>query len=267
MKVVGIIPMRGGSKRLPGKNTKMFHGKPLGRWAIEAIAHAHPDPAKRYPVWVSTDDDEIARTYESIAQIHRRPTALGSDTTTSEEVISDWIRSCPIAEADVVVFAQATSPFITSGDVIRSLMWAMQYSVCVSVSAAPRSFFNGILVENRYSPSNISDRFLKLPEEQAFESPRLGFKRSQRARGDNAPLRSKYEENGAFWTFNREHYLGMASKTGSTRTRDAESHQTRPILMAPWWRGLEIDTQDDFDVCEAIAQKFDWRGNADRRGY
>ncbi|HIL98427.1 MAG TPA: acylneuraminate cytidylyltransferase family protein, partial [Pseudomonadales bacterium] len=35
-KVLGLIPARGGSKRLPGKNLRPFQGKPLIGWAIEA---------------------------------------------------------------------------------------------------------------------------------------------------------------------------------------------------------------------------------------
>ena len=53
---IAIIPARGGSKRIPHKNTKMFLGKPMIAWAIETAQRSKVFDH----VFVSTDDDEIA---------------------------------------------------------------------------------------------------------------------------------------------------------------------------------------------------------------
>lgn len=55
-KIIAIIPARGGSKGLPGKNIKILAGKPLIAWTIEAaLGSKYLDK-----VIVSTDDKEIA---------------------------------------------------------------------------------------------------------------------------------------------------------------------------------------------------------------
>lgn len=56
MKRIAIIPARGGSKRIPRKNTKLFFGKPILAYSIEAALHSGLYDV----VMVSTDDDEIA---------------------------------------------------------------------------------------------------------------------------------------------------------------------------------------------------------------
>ena len=59
-KIVALVPLRAGSKRIPGKNIKPIAGKPLAYWACCAARNS------RYisDVYVSTEDEEIARTIE-----------------------------------------------------------------------------------------------------------------------------------------------------------------------------------------------------------
>lgn len=84
-KTIAVIPARGGSKRIPKKNIKMFHGKPLIAYSIEA--------AKKTGLFdkiiVSTDDEEIATVAKEYgADIpFLRPKELSDDFTGTEEVI------------------------------------------------------------------------------------------------------------------------------------------------------------------------------------
>ena len=66
-KLLAIIPARGNSKRLPGKNTKNLLGKPLISWTINAALKS------KYidRVVVSTDDDEIANDNKFIDLLHK----------------------------------------------------------------------------------------------------------------------------------------------------------------------------------------------------
>ena len=57
---VGIIPARGGSKRIPHKNIREFAGKPMIAWSIEAAQASHCFDR----IIVSTDDEEIAEALE-----------------------------------------------------------------------------------------------------------------------------------------------------------------------------------------------------------
>ena len=58
MRVLGLIPARGGSKRVPGKNVRLLGGKPLIGWTIEAALKS----GVCSELLVSTDDENIAKT-------------------------------------------------------------------------------------------------------------------------------------------------------------------------------------------------------------
>jgi CMP-N-acetylneuraminic acid synthetase len=116
LRTLGLILARGGSKRLPGKNLKLLHGKPLIAWSIEA-ALACPEIGMTL---VSTDSREIA----DVALRHGaqvpflRPQALAQDHSTSADAALhalDWLRDRGI-EFDAVMLLEPTSPLRASGD-------------------------------------------------------------------------------------------------------------------------------------------------------
>lgn len=84
-RILAIIPARGGSKGLPGKNIKILNGKPLIAWTIES--------ARQCPyldeIFVSTDSKEIANVCEQFNQKvpFLRPESLAQDTSTSADVV------------------------------------------------------------------------------------------------------------------------------------------------------------------------------------
>ena len=85
---VCIIPARGGSKRIPKKNIKLFHGKPLIAYSIQTALES-----KLFDkVVVTTDDDKIAQiSKEYGAEIINRPKELADDFTGTGEVIEHAI--------------------------------------------------------------------------------------------------------------------------------------------------------------------------------
>lgn len=109
---VAVIPARGGSKRIPRKNIKEFHGKPLITYSIEvAIASKLFDE-----VIVSTDDEEIAK----IAKKHGakvpfiRPTELSGDFTGTGAVVNhaiEFLRNQG-KKIDFICTIYATAPFL-----------------------------------------------------------------------------------------------------------------------------------------------------------
>ena len=113
---VAVIPARGGSKGVPRKNLRSVGGVPLVARAIAAArASATVDR-----VVVSTDDDEIAATAEEWgAQVIQRPATLADDLASSEGVLLHALDALEAGgvEVGVLVFLQATSPFIESRDV------------------------------------------------------------------------------------------------------------------------------------------------------
>ena len=105
-KIITVIPARGGSKRLPGKNTKNLCGKPLISWTIEAAKES------KYldKVVVTSDDNSIFE----IASAHNvsfidRPKSLASDIATTSDVLLHAINEQE-SEFDFLVLLQPTSP-------------------------------------------------------------------------------------------------------------------------------------------------------------
>ena len=112
MKSVCLIPARGGSKRIPRKNIKSFHGKPLIAWSIECAISS----GLFEKVYVSTDDIEIAEISSKYgAEIpFIRPSNISDDFAVDRDVIShfiDWMRNEKIL-ADYLCYLYATVPFI-----------------------------------------------------------------------------------------------------------------------------------------------------------
>lgn len=113
--VFAVIPARGGSKGIPGKNLVLVGGVPLVARAILAAREASLGG-----VAVSTDSEAIAnvaRTWD--AEVINRPAAISGDTATSEAAL---LHALDVFEAqgrvpDVLVFLQCTSPFFSGADI------------------------------------------------------------------------------------------------------------------------------------------------------
>lgn len=109
--VLALIPARGGSKGVPGKNIKPIAGKPLLAWTIEhALAAKTVDR-----VVVSTEDPLIAAVARQWgAEVLGRPKKLATDTADTLPVLRLALKKCP---ADILVVLQCTSP-IRSKDLV-----------------------------------------------------------------------------------------------------------------------------------------------------
>lgn len=113
MRILALIPARGGSKRLPRKNIKLLNGKPLINWTIES-AIGIPEICD---ILVSTDDPEIAATAKMAgAKVPwLRPPHLSTDFATSVNVAIhalDWYEK-EFDCVDGLLLLQPTSPFRT----------------------------------------------------------------------------------------------------------------------------------------------------------
>ena len=118
---IAIIPARGGSKRIPRKNIKLFFGKPLIAYSIEAALNSKIFDR----VIVSTDDIEIAEVAKKYgAEVpFLRPKKISDDFATTMDVIQHALSWFEKTEQSVtfVCCIYATAPFITSDVLIRGL--------------------------------------------------------------------------------------------------------------------------------------------------
>jgi len=115
-RVIAVIPARGGSKSIPGKNIRLFSGKPLIAWAITTATETEAIDR----VIVSTDDDRIASVSKEYgAEIYRRPSHLATD----EALVIDALRDLTSTlrregeTAEIMVLLEPTSPLRSSEDV------------------------------------------------------------------------------------------------------------------------------------------------------
>lgn len=115
MKILAIIPARGGSKRVPRKNIKMIKGKPLIAYTVEEAFNSN----YINKIVVSTEDKEIADVSKSLGvQVVKRPIELASDEAKTPPVMLHVLEELKETEGyvpDIVILLQATVPFRTAG--------------------------------------------------------------------------------------------------------------------------------------------------------
>jgi YrbI family 3-deoxy-D-manno-octulosonate 8-phosphate phosphatase len=218
MKTVALIPVRGGSKSIPGKNIKPLAGRPLLHWALEAAANSKRIDA----VYVSSDDPEIrsaALAYRH-AKVHAidRPPETATDHASTESVMLDFAERY---EFDRLVLIQATSPLTTTNDIdgALELIDATQADSLVTVTHEHRFRWRdeggNLAVPQNYDP-------VRRPRRQDWNGELV--------------------ENGSFY---------ICSRTGLIQT------QSRLHGKIAFWKmsgktAVEIDNPEDWEILEAI---------------
>lgn len=110
-RTLAVIPARAGSKRIPGKNTRLFMGKPLIQWTIEfARSYGGFDE-----VLISTDCEQVMQVAEAcgVNVPWRRPAELATDHASTVDVVLHALDACESQGQcfDHVAVLQATTPF------------------------------------------------------------------------------------------------------------------------------------------------------------
>ncbi len=222
---LGVIPARGGSKGLPGKNIADLCGLPLIAWTIQAAKAARTLDN----FFVSTDSEEIA----SCARAHgapvpfMRPAELAQDHVTTEVAILhalDWAETQGQRYENVLVL-QPTSPFRTAEDIDNALE----------------------LFRQRDAPSCISVTELDHPAELMVSLDKMGrlkplfgtwnFRRRQE-------LSLSYRPNGALFIVKAKELR----QNGSFYNADTIAY------IMPRKRSVDIDCREDLLFASALYQ-------------
>jgi CMP-N,N'-diacetyllegionaminic acid synthase len=142
--VVVLIPARGGSKGIPGKNLFPLRGRPLIVHTIEqALGARHVNR-----VVVSTDDEEIATVSRSVgAEVVLRPANISGDQASSESALAhalEFLRQFEGYVPALVVFLQCTSPLRQPDDIDRAIetLRTRQADSLLSVSPSHKFLWN-----------------------------------------------------------------------------------------------------------------------------
>lgn len=142
MKILGLIPARGGSKGIPKKNIKLLGKMPL----IEYTLHSAKDSKLLTEIIVSTDDEEIAIAAEisGFKPPFIRPTEFAQDTSTSLEVVQHAIAFFESQQVffDAVCLLQPTTPFREKGSVDSAIQKFIDSNAdcLISVLQIPHEF-------------------------------------------------------------------------------------------------------------------------------
>ncbi len=223
--LLALIPARGGSKRLPKKNSLSFSGKPLIAWSIEAgLKSKYVDE-----VIVSTDDIEIAEISKKYGATvpFMRPIELASDTSSTIDVVRHAIEYCNhnVGKFDYIVVLQPTSPLRTEKD------------IDASVEMLSNNQANGIIgvteIEHPVEWINV------LPDDLSMDN--FFLNNNDNKRSQDFPVR--YRVNGAI-------YLGKIKEIlESNSFLDAGKVYAHIMDKAS---SVDIDCKLDFDYAEFI---------------
>lgn len=227
MKVVAIIPARGGSKRVPRKNLRNLGGRALISWSIQAALEA--ETVTR--VVVSTDDDEIASVSQGWgAEVVKRPPELATDSARIEEALIHVFGHRPgkpaIPPPDLVVTLQPTSPIRRPGlidECVRRL--------------ASRPAANSSLTAVEVGVTWWLEHALG-PEGRAWVN-QFGAREIPQ-RQDWIGTDDRLAEDGSVFV---TRYLSL------TQTRD---RRAGPVTIVVNDRTVDIDTEEDFRMAEAL---------------
>ncbi|GAA4072422.1 N-acylneuraminate cytidylyltransferase [Streptomyces hundungensis] len=220
-KVLAVIPARGGSKGVPGKNLASVAGVPLVVRAVLACRAARLVT----DVVVSTDDPAIAAAARSAgADVVVRPAGISGDTASSEAAVLHALDAHP--DARVVLLVQCTSPFLTREDVEGVAAAVLEDGAETAVTVAP---FHGFLWR----------------EDELGGGQGMGHDKSFRPRRQDRP--QDFLETGAAYAMDAEgfrtHQHRFFGRTALVRTDPA--------------RVLEIDEPHDLDRARALAPVLD----------
>lgn len=220
-----VIPARGGSIRLPGKNIKPLNGKPLIHYTIEAAREVFNDNV----ICVSTDDQEIRKVTEKtgLGVPFIRPYDLATDTTDSRSVLLhayNFYKNEMEYKADTVVLLQPTSPFRKANHIKEALeLYQNDLDMVVSVKETESNPYAVLYEEN-------SDGYLE-------KSKNGNFTRKQ-------DYPKVWELNGAIYIINSKSIL---------QNQVSEFKKIIKYKMTSK-DSIDIDTALDFDFATFLMQ-------------
>ena len=221
MKTIAFIPVRGGSKSIPLKNIKPFCGKPLVCWNIEALETC----PKVDQVVVATDSDEIWTTVEKQNYkktiLYRRSAENACDTAPTESVMLEYIHDAKLAEENIFMLVQATSPLTETIHFSEALqMYSKgEYDSILTCVRNFRFFWNEDGTSMNYD-------YMNRPRRQNFSGMLM--------------------ENGAFYINTVKNILDNGNRLGGKIG----------IYEMPEYTATEIDEPDDWIILENLMRKY-----------
>jgi len=215
-KITAMMPMKGHSERVPGKNIRPLAGRPLFHWMMEALR------GSKYvgEILVNTDSDQIGLDAERTfgARYIRRPEHLLGDRVSMTPLIEYDFTQC---DATVMLQTHSTNPLITSATVDRVIERYFEAGDHDSVFTVNTFHSRFYWADGR--PLN-HDLSVMLPTQ------------------DLPPV---YEENSCLYVFSRESFAAAGRRIGH-----------RPVLVpTDPLEAVDIDEEWQFTMAESLMQR------------
>lgn len=224
-----MIPARSGSKRVPNKNLRLLSGKPLITYVIETCLKTDVD------VWVNTDDELIKKMCIDLfpdVKIYNRPEELASDASTNDEFMYDFMKTHPQYQSFIQVLP--TSPFIQLSDV-KYFLDSFDFGY-VDTMISVKEEQIGCVYNNE--PINFSKVKKNPPSQemkpvQVYATTLMGWSRES--------------------FMNHFERLGCAYHGGDEESTSYGGSRIQYVPIEGFAK-IDIDTEDDFLLAEAVAQ-------------
>ncbi len=226
MKILVIIPARGGSKGIPHKNIKPLAGKPLIYYTIDTARQIVDDDE----ICISTDDKEIIQCVEDygIKVPFVRPAELATDTAGTYEVLLHALNYYEQQGKvyDIVVLLQNTSPFRTAEQVKEALsMYSTSIDMVVSVKECTANPYYCVFEEDGEGYLHICKGDGSITRRQ--DAPKV------------------YEYNGAIYVINPR----------SLKEKPLNKFTKRIKYVMNERSSLDLDTMNDWYMAELLINK------------
>ena len=204
--VLVLVPARGGSKGIPGKNLKPLGGIPLLAWTLRQAA-ATPEVTR---IVVSTDSEAIAAAARTEgAEVVHRPAELSGDTASSESALAHALQELHDRDAyrpDLVVFLQATSPLRRRTEIQEALATLQREGA-----------------DSLFSASRVHGFVWRRPGGDSGDLEALTYDPAQRPRRQD--IGEDFLENGSIYIFKPGSFKNMAI---------ASAERSRSTPWIPW---------------------------------
>jgi CMP-N-acetylneuraminic acid synthetase len=217
-RIVGLLPMKAHSERVAGKNFRLFNGKPLFQWILDALLSIESIDQ----VVINTDARgllaENGLTDSERVWIRDRPAELCGDFVSMNRILADDLAHVP---GDIYVMTHTTNPLL-GGATIRAALDRFEKA---------RGQFDSLFTVNKFQT-----RFYRADGSAVNHDP-TNLMRTQ-------DLELWYEENSNLYIFTRESFAKTHARIG-----------LRPLMFeTPRMESFDIDTPAEWTISEIISK-------------
>jgi len=222
MKIVALVPMKGHSSRVPGKNFKNFHGKPLFRWIVDTLASI--DSVSEIIINTDAKEQFLSNGLSESGKVRfreRRKEICGDDVSMNL-VLGDDVEH---VDSDIYLMTHSTNPLLSAKTIESAIaefekrLESGTHDSLFSVNKYQTRFYREDASPINHDPQNL------IPTQN---------------------LEPWYEENSNLYLFTKESFHSTKARIGKKPM----------IFVTPKLESSDIDNPEDWAVAEHLAAFF-----------